>query len=171
MPLVERHRRILFGYLARRVGRDHAEDVTSETFTRAFAQRARYDLDRADARPWLFGIATNLVRNQARSEYRQLRAYARHGADDTAHDDDAATHERLDAGTQSPRLAAALAELKQGDREALLLYAWQDMSYEDIAEALGIPVGTVRSRLNRARRIVQQHLAQPTSGEVRSGRP
>src|SRR5688572_392037 len=74
MPLVERHQRVLFGYLARRVGRDIAEDVTSETFTRAFAQRARFDLTRDDARPWLFGIATNLLRNHARSEVRQLRA-------------------------------------------------------------------------------------------------
>ena len=159
MPLVERHHRVLFGYLARRVGRDIAEDVTSETFTRAFAQRARFDQARDDARPWLFGIATNLLRNHARSEVRQLRAYSRHGAQDTTHDDDAAVDARLDAGTQSRALADALAQLKPGDREALLMFAWNDMSYEDIADALSIPVGTVRSRLNRARRIVQEHLA------------
>jgi RNA polymerase sigma-70 factor (ECF subfamily) len=182
MPLVERHQRVLFGYLARRVGRDIAEDVTSETFTRAFAQRTRYDLERPDARPWLFGIATNLLRNHARSEVRQLRAYQRHGVDDRQHDDDAATHARLDAISQSPALAAALEALKPGDREALLMFAWNDMSYEDIAESLGIPVGTVRSRLNRARRIVQEHLAaaeanadgtaasDPRSTEARSGR-
>lgn len=176
MPLVERHQRVLFGYLARRVGRDIAEDVTSETFTRAFAQRARFDQARDDARPWLFGIATNLLRNHARSEFRQLRAYTRHGVDDRTHDDDAGTHARLDATAQSPQLAAALAALKPGDREALLMYAWNDMSYEDIADALGIPVGTVRSRLNRARRIVQEHLStgdepsRPDSTEARSGR-
>jgi RNA polymerase sigma-70 factor (ECF subfamily) len=176
MPLVERHQRVLFGYLARRVGRDLAEDVTSETFTRAFAQRQRYDQDRPDARPWLFGIATNLLRNHVRSEVRQLRAYSRHGADDRTHDDDAGTHARLDATAQSPQLAAALAALKPGDREALLMYAWNEMSYEDIAEALDIPVGTVRSRLNRARRIVQEHLAASDaapaddSEEARSGR-
>ena len=169
MPLVERHQRVLFGYLARRIGRDLAEDVTSETFTRAFAQRHRFDLTRDDARPWLFGIATNLLRNQARSEVRQLRAYTRHGADDRSHDDHAASDARLDAAARTRELAAALESLHPGDREALLMFAWNDMSYEDIAEALGIPVGTVRSRLNRARRIVQQHL-EATATEAGSGR-
>jgi RNA polymerase sigma-70 factor (ECF subfamily) len=157
---------VLFGYLARRVGRDHAEDITSETFTRAFAQRQRFDTTRDDARPWLFGIATNLLRNQARSEVRQLRAYSRHGADDRSHDDHAASDARLDADAQSAALASALESLKPGDREALTLFAWNDMSYEDIAETLDIPVGTVRSRLNRARRQVQQHLGS----EAGSGR-
>ena len=170
MPLVERHQRVLFGYLARRVGRDTAEDVTSETFTRAFAQRHRFDTTRDDARPWLFGIATNLLRNQARSEVRQLRAYTRHGADDTSHDDHAASDARLDASSQTRELATALEALNPGDREALLMFAWNDMSYEDIAEALDIPVGTVRSRLNRARRIVQQHLEPTSTTEARSGR-
>ena len=169
MPLVARHQRVLFGYLARRIGRDSAEDITSETFTRAFAQRHRFDLARDDARPWLFGIATNLLRNQARSEVRQLRAYTRHGADDTSHDDHAASDARIDAIAQTSDLAAALESLNPGDREALLMFAWNDMSYEDIAEALGIPVGTVRSRLNRARRIVQQHL-EATTTEAGSGR-
>lgn len=169
MPLVERHQRVLFGYLARRIGRDTAEDITSETFTRAFAQRHRFDLTRDDARPWLFGIATNLLRNQARSEVRQLRAYTRHGADDRSHDDHAASDARLDAVARTGELAAALESLKPGDREALLMFAWNDMSYEDIAEALGIPVGTVRSRLNRARRIVQEHLEAATT-EAGSGR-
>lgn len=159
MPLVERHNRVLFGYLARRVGRDIAEDVTSETFTRAFAQRERFDTSRPDARPWLFGIALNLVRNHARSEQRQLRAYSRHGVQDRTDDDDTATVERLDAQTRTPELATALAALKPGDREVLTMFAWNDLSYEEIAEALEIPVGTVRSRLNRARRIVQEHLA------------
>ncbi|MCW2960619.1 MAG: polymerase subunit sigma-70 [Thermoleophilia bacterium] len=158
MPLVERHNRVLFGYLARRVGRDIAEDVVSETFTRAFAQRDRFDQQRDDARPWLFGIATNLLRNHHRSEGRQLRAYSRHGVQDRSHDDDAAVDARLDADAQSAELASALQRLKPGDREVLQMFAWNDMSYEDIAEALGIPVGTVRSRLNRARRIVQEHL-------------
>jgi RNA polymerase sigma-70 factor (ECF subfamily) len=177
MPLVQRHQRVLFGYLARRIGRDLAEDVTSETFTRAFAMRHRFDLERDDARPWLFGIATNLLRNQARSEVRQLRAYRRHGVHDTSHDDHDAAHAKLDALDRSSALAAALEALKPGDREALLLFAWQDLSYEEISEALGIPVGTVRSRLNRARRIVQEHLAAhgdedpSTSTEARSGRP
>lgn len=172
MPLVERHQRVLFGYLARRVGRDLAEDVTAETFTRAFAQRDRFDLDRADARPWLFGIATNLLRNHARSQVRQQRAYLRHGLPEDGSIDEPGLHAKLDADAQSPALAAALEALNPGDREALLLYAWNDMSYEDIADTLEIPVGTVRSRLNRARRIVQEHLsaAESAAEGARSGR-
>lgn len=169
MPLVERHQRVLFGYLARRVGRDLAEDVTSETFTRAFALRNRFDTERDDARPWLFGIATNLLRNHARSEVRQLRAYSRHGVNDRTDDDHAASDARLDAVAQTPALASALEALKPGDREALLMFAWNDMSYEEIAEALDIPVGTVRSRLNRARRIVQEHLAAADSSDASRG--
>jgi RNA polymerase sigma-70 factor (ECF subfamily) len=163
MPLVQRHHRILFGYLARRVGPTIAEDVTSETFTRAFAMRHRYDTTRADARPWLFGIATNLLRTHARSEVRQLRAYARHGVHDRDHLDDAAIDARLDASAQGQALAQALEQLKPADRETLLMYALGDMSYEDIGAALDIPVGTVRSRLNRARRIVQDQLGDPSS--------
>jgi RNA polymerase sigma-70 factor (ECF subfamily) len=140
------------------VGRDRAEDITSETFTRAFALRERFDLERSDARPWLFGIAANLMRNQARSEVRQMRAYARSGVDDVDHVDLATSDARLDAAHAAPALAAALASLSEADRETLLLFAWQDMSYDDIAAALEIPVGTVRSRLNRARRIVRDHL-------------
>lgn len=165
MPLVERHHRVLYGYLARRIGPDRAEDVTSETFTRAFALRERFDQTRADARPWLFGIAGNLLRNHARSEVRQLRAYQRHGVPAAADDDHAGIAARLDATSESPRLAAALEQLKPGDREVLLMFAWGEMAYEDIATALDIPVGTVRSRLNRARRIVQEHL------EAIGGRP
>jgi RNA polymerase sigma factor (sigma-70 family) len=171
MPLVQRHQRVLYGYLARRIGRDAAEDVASETFTRAFAQRHRFDTDRDDARPWLFGIATNLLRNQARSEGRQLRAYQRHGVQDRSHDDVTESNARLDAGAQTGALARALEALKAGDREALLLFAWNDMSYEDIAEALEIPVGTVRSRLNRARRIVQEHLVSDDGGSVPGDAP
>src|SRR4051812_30382438 len=97
MPLVERHQRVLYGYLARRMGPNVAEELVSETFARAFALRDRFDTERPDARPWLFGIATNLMRNHVRSEVRQLRAYARAGADDVELTDDAATHARLDA--------------------------------------------------------------------------
>lgn len=162
MPIVDRHQRILYGYLARRVGADIAEDLVAETFTRAFAQRDRFDQSWSDARPWLFGIALNLLRSHMRSEGRRLRAYARsgrleRGADEIALDDVAA---RLDASTHGPALADALANLSNGDREALLLYAWADMSYDEIASTLDIPVGTVRSRLNRARRIVREGLEQ-----------
>jgi RNA polymerase sigma-70 factor (ECF subfamily) len=166
MPVVERHQRVLYGYLARRVGADLAEEITAETFTRAFAQRDRYDPRWPDARPWLFGIALNLMRTHLRSEGRRLRAYSRQGTMDAAElqPDTTDTDTRLDASAQGPKLAAALAALSAGDREVLLLFAWGDMAYDDIAETLDIPVGTVRSRLNRARRVVREHLGADGAG-------
>ena len=151
VALFERHFETIYGYLARRVGVDTGSELASEVFTTAFAQRARYDLSRADAVPWLYGIAANLLRRNRRSEARRLRAYAR------------APGERpsgVELGQGSdPGLAGALAALKPGDREVLLLFAWADLDYEQIAEALGIPVGTVRSRLHRARRQVRAALS------------
>jgi RNA polymerase sigma-70 factor (ECF subfamily) len=169
MPLVERHHRILFGYLARRVGADVAEELVSETFARAFSIRERFDTTRADARPWLFGIAMNLMRTHLRSEARRMRAYARSGVDEVVHVDDAGLHDRLDAAVHGQDLAAALENLAQGDREALLLYAWGDLTYEEIAETIGIPVGTVRSRLNRARRQLKAALPQLETVPADSG--
>ena len=160
LELLERHQRILYGYMARRVGPDLAEDIVAETFTRAFALRERFDQARDDARPWLFGIALNLLRTHMRSETRKSRAYQRSGAAllDEAPDDDEVA-DRLDASLHGDTLTNAVKTLSQGDREALLLYAWGDLSYDDIALSLNIPVGTVRSRLNRARRQLREQLA------------
>jgi RNA polymerase sigma factor (sigma-70 family) len=151
VSLFERHFDAIHGYLARRAGRDAGSELTSEVFATAFAQRSRYDLARPDAAPWLYGIAANLLHRRRRTEARQLRAYARTGIDHASTSDPA---ERPD-----PALAAALGALKPADRETLLLFAWADLDYEQIAEALQIPVGTVRSRLNRARRQLRAALA------------
>jgi RNA polymerase sigma-70 factor (ECF subfamily) len=151
VTLFERHFDSIYGYLARRVGIDAGHELASEVFVRAFADRYRYDLQRREAMPWLYGIAANLLHRRRRSETRQLRAYARSGVDPAAAADPA---ERPD-----PNLAAALRALKPADRETLLLLAWADLDYEQIAEALDVPVGTVRSRLNRARRQLRAALA------------
>lgn len=156
--IFDRHFDTIHRYLARRVGPALADDLAAQTFTEAFATRARYDLERPDAAPWLYGIATNLLRRHRRTEERQLRAYARTGVDPAFATDLEAVIERLDARSNGPGLAAALAALHQRDRDVLLLFAWGDHSYEDIAYALGIPVGTVRSRLNRARRSMRELL-------------
>ena len=148
--LFERHFDAILGYLVRRSGADAGSDLASEVFVRAFASRSRYDLTRADARPWLYGIAANLLYKQRREETRQLRAYARRGVDPIWADAPA---------LPDPAVAGALAAIKAGDREVLLLFAWADLEYEQIAEALSIPVGTVRSRLNRARRHLRAALA------------
>jgi RNA polymerase sigma-70 factor (ECF subfamily) len=139
----DRHLDEIYRYLARRVGPDAGSDLASEVFTTAFAQRGRYDPAQPRAIPWLYGIAANLMRRHYRTEQRRLRAHARDGARRTL----ASTEHE----TPDPELALALTRLSQGDREVLLLFAWAGLEYEQIATALSLPVGTVRSRLHRAR--------------------
>ncbi|WP_327356983.1 RNA polymerase sigma factor [Streptomyces sp. NBC_01304] len=145
-------------YAARRLGDGSADDLTAETFLIAFRTRARYDLARDNARPWLYGIAANLIGKQRRSEVRALRALARTGTDPVAESWVERADSRVVAEAAQAPLAGALAELSAGDRHVLLLVAWADLTYPEVAEALGIPLGTVRSRLNRARRKVRSAL-------------
>ena len=139
--LFDRHFDAVHGYAQRRVGPDLADEVAAETFTRAFDQRRRYDREREEARPWLLGIAANLLRRHWRTERRRLDAYAR-SADAAA----GALEESV-----SRELVAALKRLPRREPEPLLLLAWADLSYEQIAQALELPVGTVRSRISRGR--------------------
>ncbi len=150
--LFDRHATTVFRYLVRRVGPDDAGSLLGDVFTIAFARRATYDTTREIARPWLYGIATNVLAKHRRREARRIDATARLiAATPTAADTGDDTAARLDAGALWPRVAAAVAELPDGERDALLLYAWEELSYEQVAAALDIPVGTVRSRLARAR--------------------
>jgi RNA polymerase sigma factor (sigma-70 family) len=149
--IFDRHYDAVHRYLARRVGADLADDLAAEAFTEAFDFRARFDTARADARPWLFGIATNLLRHHHRSEARRLRAYARVDRPTDMPEAEGAIETRLDAQRAAPMIATALAQLSTDERDVLLLFAWADLRYEEIAVALQIPIGTVRSRLNRAR--------------------
>jgi RNA polymerase sigma-70 factor (ECF subfamily) len=155
----DRHYPAVAGYLRRRLERSLADELAAETFLLAFDGRGRYDVSRSDARPWLFGIASNLLARHRRGEERRLRAFARAGAgleqEERALDD---VDRRLDAAAAAPALAAALESLGAGDREVLLLYAWAELSYEEISVALRVPVGTVRSRLHRARERVRSAL-------------
>jgi RNA polymerase sigma factor (sigma-70 family) len=149
VDVFDRHFDAIHRYLRRRVGSQIADELASETFAQAFEHRKRYDRNRPDARPWLYGIAHNLLRHHYRDEERALRAYARSGVD-------------LD-GAEPPvvpdsELAELLADLSPGERDVLLLVAWAELEYAEVAEALGIPVGTVRSRLNRARGRIRELL-------------
>ena len=157
--LFDQHAPLIYRYLARRAGRQVADDLVAETFLTAFAKRDRYDLTRPDARPWLYGIATNLVGQHHRDEARQYRI-----SQATAAEPEVPGHaERVaaDVTAQAMRtaLAGALAALSPGDRDVLLLIAWEQLTYQEVSRALDIPVGTVRSRLNRARTKVRQILA------------
>jgi RNA polymerase sigma factor (sigma-70 family) len=157
----DRHYSEISGYLARRVDRALAEELASETFVRAFAQRASYDSAYPSARPWLYGIATNLLRKHARSEERRRRAYARALERDEIPGGIDAVSERLDAAAGVRIVAGLVSRLAPADRDTLLLFALTELDYEEIALATGVPVGTVRSRLHRVRR----HLRAALSGE------
>ncbi|WP_406633186.1 RNA polymerase sigma factor [Amycolatopsis sp. WGS_07] len=156
--IFDRHAPFIHRYLARRLGRDVADDALAETFLAAFRKRSRYDLARPDARPWLYGIATNVVKQHRRDEVREYRLLRAVGPQQPAqaHDEDVA--KRVVAVARGPELGAALAALAEGDRDVVVLTATEGLSYEEVAEALGIPVGTVRSRLNRARRKLRDAL-------------
>ena len=161
--IFDRHFTEIHRYVARRVGGVLADEIAAETFVVAFRARDRYDRQAHDARPWLFGIAANLVRRHWRTERRRLRAYARTGVDAVG-DECFEVGRRVDADAARPALAAALASLSATEREVLLLFAWADLSYEEISAALGVPAGTVRSRLSRARAHVRELLGP--SGQV-----
>jgi RNA polymerase sigma factor (sigma-70 family) len=162
VTIFDRHFDAIRNYLARRIGDDAAADLAAETFTRAFDARKRYDLDHVDARPWLYGIASNVMRRHARDERRRLRAYAEVAAQPHVPE--------RDGQPFSAEVAAALAALSPEEREVLFLFVWADLSYEDIARALGIPIGTVRSRLGRARARAATALA-PQLAHVRLEEP
>ncbi|MET9913910.1 RNA polymerase sigma factor [Streptomyces sp. NPDC002144] len=150
--LFDRYADAVHRYAARRLGTEAAEDVMAETFVTAFQRRGTYDLTRADARPWLFGIATNLVGRHRRSEARRFRAIARL-PEPVEHEEPVAERAVARAGATGVRreLAAALGGLSARHRDVVLLVAWAGLDYEEAAEALDVPVGTVRSRLHRAR--------------------
>ncbi|MBV9952757.1 MAG: sigma-70 family RNA polymerase sigma factor [Acidimicrobiia bacterium] len=162
--IFDRHASALRRYLVRRLGPAESDDVFGEVFRIAFERRSSYDLSRASARPWLYGIATNLVARHRRREARRIRAVARLAGTRVIVDDHAeAVSGELDARERWARLAEEVTSLPAAELDALVLHVWEGLSYEDVAVAVGVPVGTVRSRLNRARRRLRE-LEDP-SGE------
>lgn len=149
--LYDRHERVIYRYAARRLGASEADDIASETFLVAFARRRDFT-GSDDARSWLLGIATTLMRRFARTEARAWRGMLASDLARTDIDQIEAADSRLDANRLARRLGKALVRLPPGDRDVLLLQTFGDLDYEGISRALSIPVGTVRSRLNRARR-------------------
>jgi RNA polymerase sigma factor (sigma-70 family) len=155
--IFDRYFDLVHGYIRKRVGESLADDLASQTFLIAFDRRAKYDQARPSAQPWLLGIATNLIHGKRRQEKRQLRAYGRSGVE--AHADSLEGIEsRADAERLRPQLAAVLAALPKDEVDPLLLFAWAELSYDEIAEALDLPVGTVKSRLSRARKRIREQL-------------
>ncbi len=154
--LFQRHWDDLYRFCLHRAG-SAGEDVAAESFRVAFDRRMRYDTRYLDARPWLFGIAANVLREHFRSARREEHKRARSAALDAASAGETDIGE-LERQLLGPHLAAALHGLPAGDRDALLLLAWADLDYEQIAQALDIPLGTVRSRIHRARRRLRAYL-------------
>lgn len=159
--LFERHFDELYRYLAHRTNPSVAEDLAAETFTIAFAKRARYVAFGDSAKPWLFAIATNLIRARSRRERRGLFMLARLAGREprSSTDEDADLDARGDARDERGRLWAALGDIRRQERDALLLFAWADLSYAEIAVVCDCPIGTVRSRIARARIALSRSLA------------
>ncbi|GLW20430.1 RNA polymerase sigma factor [Microbispora triticiradicis] len=157
--LFDRHAPLLHRYVTRRLGPGEAEDVVADTFLAAFQSRADYDRGRPDARPWLYGIASNMIGRRRRAEAALYRAYLRSGVHpgETA---GAQVEDGVNTLAVNRPLARALLRLKRADRDVLLLVAWAGLTYQEVADALGIPPGTVASRLNRARAQIRQSLPE-----------
>jgi RNA polymerase sigma factor (sigma-70 family) len=149
--LFERHARAVYNYCFRRTGDwSQAEELTAIVFLEAWRRRRQVRLERDDAIPWLLGVATNVIRNARRSQKRHraaLQRLPRERVEDFALDID----ERLDDERRMRAVLLALRKLSPADQDVLALCVWESLSYEQAAVALGTPVGTVRSRLSRAR--------------------
>ena len=145
----------LHRYLTRRVGSAIADELAAETFAVAF--RRWVDLDSRPVRPWLYGIAANLIRHHWRKEQRMLRALARLCPEPVFAGDDASA-DRLDAQAARADLVAALEDLQPVEREVLLLHAWAELSASEVADALSLPLGTVKSHLSRSRAQLRNRL-------------
>ena len=154
----------LYRFVFRRVGNSAAEDIAAETFAIAYRRWDERDSEKPP-RPWLYGIATNVLRHHWRRERRMLRTYTHIpvGPVDLEVDDEV-LDEQLDATAQRSALASALADMRPAEREVLLLHAWAEMSDVEIAQALELPPGTVKSRLHRAREALRNQIGP--SGQV-----
>ena len=162
----DRHAAALLRFLGRRAGARVAEGLVGELFRIAFERRKAFDPSRGSALPWLYGIGSNLLLKHRRGEARRLRASARMAADEAA--EKRTTTAALDARLLFPRVADAIEALPDDEREALLLFAWEELPYQSVAEALDLPIGTVRSRLNRARAHLRELLKPNGKNRVRS---
>lgn len=162
----DRHYSTIFRFFRARAGLDAAEDLASETFLIAFRRRGSYDLTSPDAAPWLFGIAVNLLRSHWRVEEKQQRAYVRVAAQPGEES------RRAELGESNGHVAGALLGLSEQDRDLIVLFAWAELSYEELAIALDLPVGTVRSRLSRVRARLRDRLSAPAERDLLAdGRP
>jgi RNA polymerase sigma factor (sigma-70 family) len=156
----DRHFIAVYRFCGRRVGRDLAEDLAGETFRRAFEARHSYDLSRPNALPWLFRIALNLVRDAIRTRAVEDRAYARLQAlaEVGWRSEEDQVARSAEARAELAHLAGLLVTEPKENVDALFLHVWEGLSYLEVATALGIAEGTVRSRLSRLRHRLEEKL-------------
>ncbi|MDF5755535.1 RNA polymerase sigma factor [Spongiactinospora sp. TRM90649] len=155
-----RYFRDIYRYAAGRLDAQTAEDIAAETFLTAFDQRDEFDPERGALRPWLFGIATNLIARHRRKEARHYAALSRVAREPDTEGPENRILASVTAQRMQPHLAKAMAELLPGERDVLLLIALAQLSYEEVAEALAISSGTVGSRLSRARLKLRKFIDQ-----------
>lgn len=166
--IFDRHFSSVFGFVGAAVRPDVVADVASEVFLRAFEQRGRYNPEYRSAKPWLLGIASNLISDHYRKQAREGRANRRVFAlEHRIPDFEDVSSERVDAEMMSPLLERALRELRPEEVSVVVLFAIDSLSYREIASVLVIPEGTVRSRLSRAR--VRLRNLMEASGELQPG--
>jgi RNA polymerase sigma-70 factor (ECF subfamily) len=150
--LFKRHSRSVYAYCARRTGNlDLAEDLTSVVFMEVFRRRRKVQLSSPSALPWLFGVANNVIRNADRSLRRYRSALNRIPVPENGMSSEEDAIERFGAQEALASALEAISTLTQREQDVVLLVLWSDFTYADAATALGIPVGTVRSRLASAR--------------------
>lgn len=157
------HAGSLLAYLARRVGRELAEDLLAETFRAAIESYSGFDSARGTEKGWLFGIATNTLRRHWRTERRRLLAFDRSASRTAQHFDPLigtadGVADRVDAETDAARLLKAVVDLPADDRDLLCLSGWERLNSTEIGQALGIAPATVRSRLHRIRRDLRKSI-------------
>lgn len=152
--LFDEHVDTIYAYLSRRLGSESGRDATSEVFRLALEHQQSFDPARGTPIAWLYGIAGNVVRRHWRTEKRHLARLAalRPFAELRTDEGTSAVDERLDSISRHAAVMQAVAALPDPDRELLVLFAWEERSYGEIASVLAVPIGTVRSRLYRIRR-------------------
>ncbi|MBW8800316.1 MAG: RNA polymerase sigma factor [Streptomyces sp.] len=148
-----------------------AEEIVSLTFLEVWRLREKLDPNDDSVRPWVYGIATNLLRNRGRAARRHKDAMERMPALDTVPDFSDEVAERLDADHRLTAVKAAVTRLRKNERDVFLLCVWSDLSYAEAADALGVAVGTVRSRLARARKRLHQLTEEELKKQRKAGEP
>jgi RNA polymerase sigma factor (sigma-70 family) len=166
--LFEQYSALIYNYCFRQTASwDSAEDLTSTVFLEAWRSRSRLVVQNDSVLPWLYGIATNVCRRQRRTLFRRWRAMRRlpPELDEPDPADDVAG--RLDDERRMSDVLVVIGQLPAGERDVVMLVVWEELDYQSAAAALGVPVGTVRSRLNRARRRLSATLPAPHVQEQR----